>query len=113
MIGANFTYSTGRPQTVPVNTFDISTLTYIFAFSERNQGRIPDYYRLDLSLTHETKPWYFKDYKVNYVFSIYNVLARKNAYSIFYQNVYGRPPSAYKLSILGSMFPSMSINFEF
>ncbi len=111
--GANFTYSTGRPQTVPINTYDLSTLSYVFAFSERNQGRIPDYYRLDLSFTHETKPWYFQDYKVNYVFTIYNALARKNAYSVFYQNVYGRPPSAYKLTILGSMFPSFSINFEF
>ncbi len=110
-MGFNFTYSSGRPVTAPVSKFKIfgSQVAY---FSDRNQFRIPDYHRLDFSVTlagnHKRK----KVLAGNWVFSIYNVYARKNAYSVFFKNELASLPGAYKLSVLGTIFPSLTYNFE-
>ena len=48
--GLNFTYSTGRPFNGLVSSYEINR-TIVPHFSERNAYRIPDYYRLDLSMT--------------------------------------------------------------
>jgi hypothetical protein len=110
---ANFTYSSGRPATVPLSMYDADNLTNIYNFSLRNQDRIPDYHRLDLSMTVKSKPKVDRRWKTSWTFSIYNVYARKNAYSVFYKNEFGSPPKAYKLSVLGSAFPSLMVNFDF
>lgn len=111
--GANFTYSTGRPATVPLGLYDVSRLTNVFNFSDRNDGRIPDYHRLDVSMTVDSKPKINRKWSMSWTFAIYNLYGRKNAYSVFYENQYGSPPKAYKLSVLGSAFPSIMINFKF
>lgn len=112
-LGMNATYSTGRPLTVPLSAYNVSNLTGVANFSLRNQDRIPDYYRLDLSLTIKSKPKIDRKWSYNWTFSIYNVLGRKNAYSVFFKNNQGAPPTAYKLSVLGHAFPSLTFNFKF
>jgi len=53
------------------------------------------------------------------VFSIYNLYARQNAYSIFFKTkndnyaLYLKKANAYKLSIFGTIFPSITYNFKF
>lgn len=111
--GANFVYSTGRPATVPLSLYGISNQSNVFNFSGRNGGRIPDYHRLDLSMTILSKPRIDRKWNIDWTFAIYNFYGRKNAYSVFYENVYGSPPKAYKLSVLGSAFPSVMLNFNF
>ena len=110
-MGFNFTYSTGRPATVPIAKFIING-TEIAYFSDRNQFRIPDYHRLDFSVSlagsHKRK----KILDGDWTFSIYNVYGRKNAYSVFFTNKVGSPPGAYKLSVLGTIFPSLTYNFK-
>ena len=105
-MGFNFTYSTGRPVTAPVSKFIIAGTQYAY-FSNRNQFRIPDYHRLDFSISlagsHKRK----KILDGDWTFSIYNVYARKNAYSIFF-----RTAQTFKLSILGAAFPSLTYNFK-
>lgn len=110
---ANFTYSTGRPQTVPLSLYDVSNQSNVFNFSQRNQGRIPDYHRLDLSVTLNSKPRVDRKWETSWTLAVYNVYGRKNAYSVFYENLYGSPPKAYKLSVLGSPFPSLTFNLKF
>ncbi|MEM7372765.1 MAG: TonB-dependent receptor [Bacteroidota bacterium] len=109
----HFTYRTGRPITGLISTYTLNN-SAIPHFSERNQYRIPDYIRLDLSvlLALRTKP--DKSFDSNISLSIYNLFARKNAFSVFYR----RPnrvvvPKAYKLAVLGSAFPSIIYNFNF
>src|SRR5690606_19294024 len=51
-ISLNFTYSTGRPYTPPVGKYFADGSWRIF-YAERNQYRIPDYYRADISLNIE------------------------------------------------------------
>ena len=109
--GANFTFNSGRPVTAPIAKFSIDGSKVAY-FSERNQYRIPDYHRLDLSFT--IKGGYKKNKLLNgdWTFSIYNVYARQNAYSVFFKNEAGVPPQAYKLSVLGTAFPSITYNFN-
>jgi hypothetical protein len=111
--GATFTYSTGRPVTVPNGIYATSNMANVFAFSSRNGGRIPDYHRLDLSATFYSKPHVDRKVFLSWTVAVYNVYARKNAYSVFYENKEGAPPKAYKFSVLGSAFPSMSLNINF
>jgi ferric enterobactin receptor len=48
-----------------------------------------------------------------WVFSLYNVYGRKNAYSVFYKpNAVGRL-RPYQLSIIGTVLPSISYNITF
>ena len=70
---------------------------------------MPDYHRLDVSYTLKDKQKRNKRYMGEWVFSIYNVYGRKNAYSIFFDE-HGM---AHKLSILGTVFPSITYNFTY
>ncbi|MFY0651407.1 MAG: TonB-dependent receptor [Cyclobacteriaceae bacterium] len=110
--GINFTYNTGRPVTVPLSAYNISNLSGIANFSLRNQRRIPDYHRLDLSMTMKSKPKIDRKWNYSWTFALYNVYGRKNAYSVFFKNEFGSPPQAYKMSVLGSIFPSIMLNFN-
>lgn len=107
---ANFTYSTGRPTSALESNYRAGSVA-IPIYSERNQYRIPDYWRLDVSITLNSV---LKKVDDNLTFSVYNLLGRRNAYSIYYQQPAGDPiPQGYKLSILGSALPSLTYNFTF
>ncbi|MDN5203428.1 TonB-dependent receptor [Fulvivirgaceae bacterium BMA10] len=108
-ISANFTYSTGRPITVPVSKYSYDRILSVLNYSERNQFRIPDYHRLDLSVTLSEGHKKNKLIKGEWVFSVYNVYGRKNPYSVFF-NQNGQ---AFRLAVLGSIFPSITYNFKF
>jgi TonB-dependent receptor-like protein/carboxypeptidase-like protein len=105
---ANFTYSTGRPITAPTSSYAIGQLRSLADYSRRNQFRIPDYHRLDVSLTIGRGFKKARKYKSEWNIAIYNVYGRKNAYSIYFD----QSSNAHKLSILG-MVPSVSYNFKF
>lgn len=108
-LSANFNYSTGRPITIPVSKFSYDAYLSVLNYSERNDYRIPDYHRLDLSLTIKDKPRNNKRFYGEWVISLFNVYSRKNTYSVSFTR-YG---TASKLSILGSIFPSVNYNFRF
>ena len=110
-LGANFAFSTGRPVTVPQQKFTIDG-TQLAYYSERNADRIPNYHRLDFSVTLDGNHKKKKILDGSWTFSLYNVYARKNAFSVFFKDEEGRPPQAYRLSILGTIFPSVSYNFD-
>jgi len=108
----NFTYSTGRPVTAPYAKARVNGVL-IPIFLDRNQQRIPDYHRLDASLTWDKNPDKPGKFWYSWVFSVYNLYARKNAYSVFYKLRSNSPSNAYKLSIFGSAIPSLTYNFKF
>lgn len=107
----NFTYHSGRPVTIPLAVFgyDNNSVAY---FSGRNQYRIPDYHRLDLALVVEGNHNKRKKWKGTWVFSIYNVYARKNPYTIFFRTSNAGVPEPYQLSIVGTLLPSISYNLK-
>ncbi|MBC3783941.1 TonB-dependent receptor [Spirosoma utsteinense] len=108
----NFTYSTGRPITQPYARARINGVI-VPIYVDRNQQRVPDYHRLDFSMLFEQNPVKKKRNQSSWVFSIYNVYARKNAYSIFYRLSSRSGSDAYKLAIFGTAFPSLTYNFKF
>ncbi|GAB3166174.1 hypothetical protein GCM10027291_11180 [Telluribacter humicola] len=111
----NFTFSSGRPGTFPKGRYVLYEPTIFGAnvpiYTDRNQGRIPNYHRLDFSITFDEHP--DRRWKGSWVFSIYNVYAHKNAFSVFYSIKPYSLASAYKLSIFGTIFPSLTYNFRF
>jgi hypothetical protein len=108
-LSANFNYSTGRPITIPVSKFSYAAYLSVLNYSERNDYRLDDYHRLDLSLTIRNKPRSNERLKSEWVISVFNVYGRKNTYSVSF-NRFG---TASKMSVLGSIFPSVSYNFRF
>jgi hypothetical protein len=104
----NFTYNTGRPVTAPVSKYSVQHILSVMNYSQRNQFRIPDYHRLDIALIFGVGRR--KDRLVNdeLIFSVYNVYGRRNAYSVYFN----QGGFANKLSVLGTVFPSISYNFK-
>lgn len=111
-LSVNFTYSTGRPTTAPVSSFSSSNVLTIPVYSQRNQFRIPDYHRLDVAYT--IGPWGKRSrWRNSLTLSIYNLYFRKNAFSVFFrQNPY-QSVKAYRVAVLGTMFPAITYDFKF
>ena len=109
---ANFNFSTGRPTTPPLGTFTTNTNVLIPVFANRNSQRIPDYMRLDLSYTLGKGYRADQRFRTSWTLSLYNVLGRKNAFSVFYTRAPFEKVDANKLSVLGGVFPSLTVNFE-
>ncbi len=107
----NFTYSTGRPFTVPKAFIQSNGVLYPF-YTERNNSRIPDYHRLDFSWNIYNPANKNKKFKGNWNFTVYNLYGRKNAYSVFIKST-DRVSNPYKLTIFGAPIPSLSYNFKF
>ena len=87
-ISANYIYTTGRPITLPVAAY-YSEGEPLLHFSERNQYRLPDYIRLDVSINIEGNLKRDKLAHSFWMLNVYNVLGRKNAYSVYYESVNG------------------------
>ena len=107
----NIAYSTGRPITYPTAKYQLSG-TEIVHFSDRNQFRIPDYFRMDVSVNIEGSHRGKKLGHSYWSFSVYNVTARRNVYSVFFTNNNGRI-EGFELSVLGTAIPSITYNFKF
>ena len=110
---SNFNYATGRPTTVPAGKYyDSYTHRYMPYYTNRNTYRIPDYMRLDLAFNIEPTHKITSFMHTSFSFGVYNALARKNAYSIYYVNE-GYEIKGYKLSVFGTAIPYVSMNIRF
>ena len=110
---SNFNYATGRPTTVPAGKYyDAYHQKYMPYYTDRNKYRIPDYMRLDLAFNIEPTHRLTSFLHTSFSIGVYNVLARKNAYNIYYvtedQKIQG-----YKLSVFGTAIPYVSLNIRF
>ncbi|SDL35499.1 Outer membrane receptor proteins, mostly Fe transport [Catalinimonas alkaloidigena] len=109
---ATFVYNTGRPVTYPVGRFQYQGIA-LPIYTYRNQGRIPDYHRLDVALTLEESLRKSKKWRGSWTFAVYNLYGRRNAYSVFFRSRGGLYPEIYKLSVIGAAIPSITYNFRF
>ncbi|MBS1563220.1 MAG: TonB-dependent receptor, partial [Bacteroidetes bacterium] len=82
-LSLNVIYSTGRPVTLPIAIFSLGGANSLL-YSERNQYRIPDYFRTDISFTMESNHRVRQKTHNSWSFGIYNVTARQNAYSVYF-----------------------------
>ena len=112
-LSSNFNYATGRPTTVPAGQYyDSYHKKYMPYYTDRNNYRIPDYMRLDLAFNIEPTHKLTSFLHTSFSFGVYNALARKNAYNIYYVTE-GTDIQGYKLSVFGTAIPYVSINIKF
>jgi len=116
--GATFIYNTGRPVTLPEYKFGYQDYQLLY-YSDRNKYRLPDYHRLDVSITYDKSLKIRKAWKGSWTLSIVNLYGRQNAYSVFYKkeahtdsNCYSLYDT-YMLYIIGIPFPTLTYNFSF
>jgi hypothetical protein len=107
----NFAYSTGRPITYPIAAYRFGN-TYRINYAERNSNRIPDYIRMDLGFNIEGNHKIKKLAHSFWSVSIYNLLGRKNPYSVYFR-IENENIKAYKLSIFGAPIPTITYHFKF
>ncbi|MES2005733.1 MAG: carboxypeptidase-like regulatory domain-containing protein [Bacteroidota bacterium] len=110
-ISINAVYSTGRPITLPIAIFNLAGSQRVY-YSDRNQYRVPDYIRGDISVNIEGNHKIKKLAHSSWSLGLYNVLARQNPYSIYFVQESG-VIKGYQLSIFGSIIPFLTYNFKF
>lgn len=105
-----WTYSTGNAVTYPTGKYEVDGKLVPF-YSDRNGQRMPEYHRLDFSISIQGKER--KRSKSSWDISVYNVYNRHNAYSIkFKESETKGTTEAVKLSLFG-VVPSISYNLKF
>ncbi|HEU5053200.1 MAG TPA: TonB-dependent receptor [Hanamia sp.] len=107
----DFTYVSGRTATYPDGTYIING-TIVTNYSLRNKDRLPDYNRLDISFSHDSRRYGQQKKYTIFNFSIYNVYARRNPYSVYFQRS-DHGLNSYELSVLGTIIPSITLYFFF
>lgn len=107
----NFTYSTGRPFSVPNGYVKFDDKIFPF-YNVRNNERIPDYHRLDFAWNIYQPSMKDRRWKSHWSVTVYNLYARRNPYSIFF-TARGNGLEAKKLVIFGSPIFSLTYNFKF
>lgn len=116
-LSLNGVYTSGRPVTYPVAKLYLGNRIVPY-YTDRNQNRLPDYLRADVGLTITNRREGGRRFESEWNLSLYNVLGRRNAYSIYVQTTplyaeYYNPVKAYKLSILGTVIPSVNYTIRF
>jgi len=111
--GVNFVYYTGQAVTFPEGRF-IFEGNAVPIYSERNAFRLPDYHRLDLSATLQGRNNDTRRWKTEWVFSIYNVYSRQNAFYVNFRQKADDPGvTEAKLVYLFPILPSVTFNVRF
>jgi len=84
-------------------------------YSARNDYRLPSSHRLDLSVTLDNKKKEGRRWESSWNFSLFNVYARKNPFSIQTRQNEDNPAKteAVQLSLIGTIIPSVTYNFKF
>ncbi len=112
-LGANWVYSTGSAVTFPTGRFTIGN-TIAPVYSDRNAYRLPDYHRLDLSVTLRQKVKPNRKWTGEWNLSVYNAYYRKNPWVI---NFVADPeqPNVTKaeMTYLFGIVPAITYNFKF
>lgn len=106
-LSVNLDYSTGRPVTLPIGTYEYGGGIRL-AYSQRNTYRIPDYFRLDLAVNIDPGHYLKQFSHMSWTIGVYNVTARKNAYSVFFNGT-----DSYMLSVFACPIPYINLNLKF
>jgi len=109
-ISTNIHYSTGRPVTLPETAYKYRGTKQI-QFSSRNQFRLSDYFRVDLSATMDGNYRADKIIHSSVSLSVVNLTGRENPYSIFFDYNEKGKLKAYSLAIYG--VPIVTLTYKF
>ncbi|MBX3164082.1 MAG: TonB-dependent receptor [Bacteroidetes bacterium] len=118
----NFVYLSGTPSTFPDARIEIQGIAVPYNTTNvRNNYRVTPYHRLDCGVTFNFRKNDYRKYKQHLVLSVYNVYARKNAYSIYFQQMSGTgndpllpmQTEARRFAVVGTFIPAITYNFNF
>jgi hypothetical protein len=120
VFGGTFTYSTGRPITLPAGKYEYGDHNPD-VLTDRNDYLLPGFHRLDLSATLNPRKNAGRRWKGQWVFSVYNAYNRKNPFTIYTQtkqdedgNILGDgSEKEARLIYLFPILPSVTYNFKF
>ncbi len=128
-ISVNWVFASGQATTFPEGITEIEGIKLLYYDErKRNQHRLPDYHRMDLSVTLDGRKNEKRRWRSSWNFSLYNVYARKNPYLITFAHPRGdgltvtEIDTNYQLAIneyrpimiyLFSIIPSATYNFKF
>ncbi|WP_299290253.1 TonB-dependent receptor [uncultured Mucilaginibacter sp.] len=107
----NATYSTGRPITLPIAKYNYAGAERVY-YSDRNQYRIPDYFRMDFSMNIEGNHKVHQRTHNSWTIGVYNLTGRQNAYSTYFTEQ-GGAINGYQLSIFAKPIPFVNYNIRF
>ena len=112
-----FTYSTGRPITLPTGQYAIQHYTPSL-ITERNGYKLPDYHRMDFSAVLEPLKNKNRRAQIKWVFAVYNAYNRKNAFTIYNQDVLDdndkrTGQKEFVMIYLFPVVPSVTFNIDF
>lgn len=107
----NFVYTSGRPATFPDGNYSYNG-TVVTNYSKRNFDRLPSYHRWDAGFSYVSRRYPEQRAFSILNFSFYNLYARQNAYSIFFQRD-REVLFPYRLSVAGTIIPSISWTYNF
>ncbi|CAN5150547.1 TonB-dependent receptor [soil metagenome] len=110
-LAATWVYNTGSAVSFPSGKYFIDDQVQ-FLYTERNGYRMPAYHRLDFGATWERKKT--AKFESSWNFSIYNVYARENAYTITFRQSETDPTRTEAVQTsLFRLIPSITYNFRF
>jgi len=106
-------YATGRPITVPVAKY-IYDDQVLGVYNERNSRRMPDYHRMDLSITWTPRQKEGRRWNSSWNFSLYNLYGRRNMWALRLRRDPDDPTRqrAYNLYLF-RWVPALTYNFSF
>ena len=128
-LGGTWIYGTGRGLTLPSGKY-IFQNQVVDLYTGRNEYRMPDFHRLDLSLTINSKDKPGRWWSTETNFSVYNFYGQQNPYIIFTQPMGGEDDDQFilvnydedgnlitnreitKINLFG-ILPSVSFTFKF
>ena len=110
---AEWVFYSGSPTTYPVGRFNYMG-SWVPVYSSRNEDRLPDYHRLDFSLTYRTpRRVAGKRWSTEWNLSLYNAYSRHNAWSIaFHFNKKEQQAETLRVYLF-TIVPSLSVNIKF
>lgn len=108
--GFLFSLNSGRTFTSPTGTYSLNGQAFPL-YVDRNNDRTPAYHRFDLSWTINNPGRKVREWDSSWVFTVYNLYARKNVYSIFFLNS-PNGVRAFSLSVFATPLLSLTYNFK-
>jgi len=110
-VAATWVFYTGSAVTFPSGKYYIDG-NIQWLYTERNGYRMPNYHRLDISVTYYNKKT--DKFESSWNFGIYNAYARENAWTIDFRESETDPTKTEAVQIaLFKLVPSITYNFKF
>jgi len=117
LIGLNFSYNSGQPFSLPASGYKILNPIYkldslcIYP-TKLNNGRLPYYIRLDMSLRYEI---YYRKWKMTPYLQVFNIGNRKNVWAVQYDDSRDDDGISVGAKSIGMIpiIPSIGVTVEF